>query len=62
VDGLFHVDGAFLIVRYNGETLVFRWTLSGDQLRLSLIDDSRPAKMTALDRLIWTTHPWRRIG
>lgn len=62
VNGTFQVDGPFLIIQDDGETVVFRWTLSGNGLRLSLVDDSRPAGGAAVDRLIWTTHPWERIG
>jgi hypothetical protein len=60
VNGTFQVDGPFLVVLDNGETLVLRWRLSGDELRLTLVDDSRSAHGTAIDRLIWTTHPWHR--
>jgi hypothetical protein len=62
VHGTFEVEGPFLIVRDQDETLVLRWTLSGNELRLSLVDDSRPASGERADRLIWTTHPWERIG
>jgi hypothetical protein len=62
VNGLFQVDGPFLIAQYDGETLSFRWTLSGNELRLSLVDDSRPAGGATLVRLIWTAHPWERTG
>lgn len=62
VNGTFQVDGPFLVVQDNGETLVFRWRLSGDALRLSLVDDSRSAHGAAVDRLIWTTHPWQRTS
>jgi len=62
VNGTFQVDGPFAFVRDSVETLVFRWTLTGNELRLTLVDDSRPAGGAAVDRLIWTTHTWGRIG
>lgn len=62
VNGTFEVDGPFLVIRDQGETIVLRWTLSGNQLRLSLVDDSRPAAGRRVDRLIWTTHAWERFG
>jgi hypothetical protein len=62
VNGTFRVDGPFLIIQDDGETLVFRWTLSGNELNLSLVGDSRPAGGAAVDRLIWTTRPWEWIG
>jgi hypothetical protein len=62
VMGTFQVDGPFVFVRDSGETLVFRWTLTGNELHLTLVDDSRPPGEAALDRLIWTTHTWRAIG
>ncbi|MGZ5213297.1 MAG: hypothetical protein ACXWEJ_03200 [Actinomycetota bacterium] len=62
VNGTFEVEGPFLVIRDHGETLVFRWALSGNELRLSLVDDSRPNGGDRIDRLIWTKHPWERIG
>lgn len=62
VNGTFRVDGPYLIIRDNAETLIFRWTLSGNELHLSLVGDTRPTGGAAVDRLIWTTHPWERIG
>lgn len=62
VNGTFEVDGPFLVIHDNGQTLVMRWTLSGNELHLSLVDDSRRAAGERIDRLIWTTHPWERIG
>lgn len=62
VNGTFEVEGPFFVVSDDSETLVFRWTLSGNRLNLSLVDDSRPAAGERVDRLIWTTRPWERIG
>jgi hypothetical protein len=62
VAGTFQVDGPFVFVQDSGETLVFRWTLTGNELHLTLVDDSRPPGEAAVDRLIWTTHTWRGIG
>jgi hypothetical protein len=62
VHGTFEVDGPFVILRDQGETLLFRWSLSGNQLRLSLVDDSRKPSGERTDRLIWTTQPWVRVG
>ena len=62
VHGTFEVDGPFVILRDQGETLLFRWSLSGSQLRLTLVDDSRKPSGERADRLIWTTQPWVRVG
>jgi hypothetical protein len=62
VHGTFEVDGPFVILRDQGETLILRWSLSGSQLRLSLVDDSRKPSGERADRLIWTTYPWVRVG
>ena len=62
VHGTFEVDGPFVILRDQGETLILRWSLSGNQLRFSLVDDSRRPAGEREDRLIWTTHPWVRVG
>jgi hypothetical protein len=62
VHGTFEVDGPFVILRDQGETLLFRWSLSGSQLRLTLVDDSRKPSGERADRLIWTTRPWVRVG
>jgi hypothetical protein len=62
VHGTFEVDGPFAILRDQGETLILRWSLSGNQLSFSLVDDSRGAAGEREDRLIWTTHPWVRVG
>ena len=62
VNGIFDVRGPYLIVQADGETLVLGWSISGDRLRLRLVDDSRGPAGTREDRLIWTTHPWTRIG
>jgi hypothetical protein len=62
VNGTFEVNGPFLIVQDEGETLVLRWRLSGDELRLWLVDDSRSGQALKVDRLIWTTHPWKQTG
>ena len=62
VNGTFEVEGPFLVIRDHGETLVLRWVLSGNELRLSLVDDSRPVARERVDRLIWTARPWERIG
>jgi hypothetical protein len=62
VHGTFEVDGPFVILRDQGETLLFRWSLSGNQLRLTLVDDSRKPSSKRADRLIWTTQPWVRVG
>jgi hypothetical protein len=61
VHGTFELDGPFMILRDQGETIILRWSLSGNQLRFSLVDDSgRPAGERE-DRLIWTTRPWVRV-
>ena len=62
VNGTYEMDGPFLVVHDHGETLVLRWKLSGTELRLSLVDDSRPVAGERVDRLIWTAHLWERIG
>jgi hypothetical protein len=62
VNGTFRVDGPFVFVHDHGETLVLRWMLAGNELRLSLVDDSRSTNGEAVDRLIWTARIWRRIG
>jgi hypothetical protein len=62
VNGLFEVDGPFLFIYANHETLVMRWTLSGDELQLTLVGDSRHPRQAREDRLVWTTKVWRRIG
>jgi len=61
VNGTFRVEGPFVVVHDHGETLVFRWTIAGGDLRLSLSDDSRSSAGDAVDRLTWTTHTWHRI-
>ncbi len=62
VHGTFEVDGPFMIIRDQGETLILRWMLFGNQLRLSLVDDSRKPSGERADRLIWTMSPWVRVG
>ena len=59
--GTFRIEGPFLIIDDQGETLILRWTLSGDELRFALVDDSRPAAGERVDRFIWTTHAWQRV-
>jgi hypothetical protein len=69
VNGTFQVDGSIVVVHDRGETLVFRWELAGKgvaadakNLRLTLVDDSRSVKGDDIDRYIWTTQVWHRIG
>ena len=62
VHGTFEVDGPFVILRDQGATLLFRWSLSGNRLRLTLVDDSRKPSGERADRLIWTTQPWVRVA
>jgi len=61
VHGTFEVQGPFVIVRDQGETLILRWSLSGNELRLSMVDDSKPPAGEKADRVIWTSHAWERV-
>jgi hypothetical protein len=69
VNGTFRVDGSIVVVHDRRQTLVFRWELAGKgvaanakNLRLTLVDDSRSVKGDDIDRYIWTTQIWHRIG
>lgn len=62
VNGTFEVQGPFVIIRNQGDTLILRWSLSGNELRLSMVDDSKPPAGEKADRVIWTSHPWERVG
>ena len=39
--------------------LTFEWRLTGKKLSLDLVD---PASADPVDGLIWTAHPWERVG
>jgi hypothetical protein len=57
--GGFSVDGHRLTLTDQQAPLVFEWHLAGKRLTLDPVDDPHA---DPVDDVIWTTHPWERIG
>jgi hypothetical protein len=62
VFGSLEVSGRRLVVHEGGETLLLDWKrLPNDDLRFTIVDDTRAGHERLIDEVVWTSHPWRVI-
>jgi hypothetical protein len=62
VNGTIEVAGRRLVVHEAGATLVLDWRrLPNDDLRFSVVADTRVGVERLVDDVVWTSHPWRSI-
>ena len=62
VNGTIEVTGRRLVVHEAGDTLALDWRrLPNDDLRFSVVADTRAGVERLVDDVLWTSHPWRSI-
>jgi hypothetical protein len=62
VFGSIEVSDHRLVVHQGAETLLLDWRhLPNDDLRFTIVDDTRGGHERLIDEVVWTSHPWRVI-